>query len=74
MQIARTSKITPAATSTLLTMATFGFVGFAAHAIRITKVTTRAMQKVKHSTLSLKLRPWARLRQKMAMCVVPRLR
>jgi hypothetical protein len=73
MQIARISKITPAATSTLLTMATFGFVGSAAHAIRITKVTTHAMQKAKHSTLDLKLRPRARLRREMVMCVAPRL-
>lgn len=59
MQIARTSKITPAAASTLLTIATFGFLSSAPHAIRITKATTRAMQKAKHSSPSLKLRPWA---------------
>jgi len=53
MQIARASKITPAATSALLTIAVFGFVGSAAYAIRITKVTTRAIQRgeVQHARL-----------------------
>jgi hypothetical protein len=71
MQITRTSKVTHAATSTLLTIATFSS---AAHATCITKATACAMQKAKHSTLGLKLRPWVRLGRNVVMCVVPGLR
>jgi hypothetical protein len=71
---AHTSKMTPAAINTLLTMATLWFFGSTAHTIRIVKVTRRAMHNAKQNTLGLKVRPCARLCRYMVMCVpaIPR--
>lgn len=63
--------MTPAATSALAAIVTFGSVGLVAHTIRMVKVATLAMLKPKQSTLGTNLRPALRFFWNMVMCVAP---